>query len=176
MHDLGIKTWTETLPTPSTWSAFKVAATGAPCASNWAGLRKRPSPSMPADWVVEKNLPFLLQAFTRVPGACLAIVGDGPDLPALRQQAHELGVQERILFTGGASYPEMPDYYAAADFFCIPVWPRLRSSRWWCSRRWLRACRWWPSPLAAQRHRQSRPGWSAPPSGWTICARLLTPV
>ncbi len=119
MHDLGIKTWTETLPNAIDLERFQGRRDRRALRQQLGWPQEAPIAIYAGRLGREKNLPFLLQAFTRVPGACLAIVGDGPDLPALRQQAHELGVQERILFTGGASYPEMPDYYAAADFFCI---------------------------------------------------------
>ncbi|MCE2898160.1 MAG: glycosyltransferase [Betaproteobacteria bacterium] len=70
----------------------------------------------------EKNIGFLLEALglvrQRVPGALLAIAGEGPALPALRRQAHSLGLAEAVRFAGyldrrGA----LLDCYAAADAF-----------------------------------------------------------
>lgn len=67
----------------------------------------------------EKNLEFLLRAFSRVrsPRARLVIVGDGPVLGSLRSLAAELGVP--VTFTGRVDYAAMPRYYAAADFFAM---------------------------------------------------------
>ncbi len=70
----------------------------------------------------EKNIGFLLEVLTRVrrwvPGAMLAVAGEGPALPALRRQACALGVAEAVRFAGyldrrGA----LLDCYAAADAF-----------------------------------------------------------
>lgn len=70
---------------------------------------------------LEKNLEFLLRSFARVdcPRARLAIVGDGPVLGSLRKLASELGLTNRVRFTGRIDYAQMPGYYAAADFFAI---------------------------------------------------------
>lgn len=70
----------------------------------------------------EKNIGFLLEALARVrghvPGAMLAIAGEGPALPALRRQARALGLAEAVRFAGyldrrGA----LLHCYAAADAF-----------------------------------------------------------
>ncbi len=69
----------------------------------------------------EKNLPFLLRAFARVyrqlPQAWLLVVGHGPEEDALRDQAHELGIAGRTVFTGQVAYEQVPDYLALADIF-----------------------------------------------------------
>lgn len=69
----------------------------------------------------EKNLAFLLRAFFGVAAACptpyLAIVGDGPELDNLRDQAQHAGLSDRVKFYGKADYAEVPDYLALADVF-----------------------------------------------------------
>jgi 1,2-diacylglycerol 3-alpha-glucosyltransferase len=73
----------------------------------------------------EKNLDFLLQAFARLPeqqdGArrLLLIAGDGPARPHLERLAAELGIADRVRFTGAVPYSEMPAVYAASDLFTI---------------------------------------------------------
>lgn len=69
----------------------------------------------------EKNWTTLLQAFALAqksqPAIRLVLVGDGPQADALRQLAGELGVGERVLFTGKVPFTEIPNYYKAADLF-----------------------------------------------------------
>lgn len=48
----------------------------------------------------------------------LAIVGDGPMLPALEQRAKESGVAERVLFAGRQAAVET--WLQALDVFCLP--------------------------------------------------------
>jgi glycosyltransferase involved in cell wall biosynthesis len=56
----------------------------------------------------EKNLARLLRAFrivTEALPARLMIAGDGPEAPALRQLASELGIADRVCFTGHLDEP-----------------------------------------------------------------------
>lgn len=43
------------------------------------------------------------------------IIGDGPGLPWLRQRAQDLGVANRVVFTGRVPYPEIPAYLRLMD-------------------------------------------------------------
>lgn len=45
----------------------------------------------------------------------LLIVGDGPALPSLRQQARDLGIESRVHFTGPVDSSKVPAYIAAMD-------------------------------------------------------------
>ncbi|MBV6476136.1 MAG: glycosyltransferase [Rhodocyclaceae bacterium] len=70
----------------------------------------------------EKNIGFLLemaaQAVRRCPDLLLIVAGEGPALPALREQAAQLGLGESVRFTGYLDrHRDLPDCYAAADVF-----------------------------------------------------------
>jgi phosphatidyl-myo-inositol dimannoside synthase len=56
----------------------------------------------------------------RVPGAALAIVGDGDDRPRLERLVHDLGLDEAIRFAGRVSDAELAGWYARSDFFLLP--------------------------------------------------------
>ncbi len=69
----------------------------------------------------EKNIDLLLRAFARIagdyPAARLTIAGDGPDREALTRLAGELGLSERVRFTGFVPHEQLPALYQAADLF-----------------------------------------------------------
>ena len=50
----------------------------------------------------------------------LILIGDGPEIPALRAEAVRLGVLDRIDFTGTLPYLKIIPYYRAADAFWFP--------------------------------------------------------
>ena len=72
--------------------------------------------------VREKNLEFLLrsvapllrQSSTR---CVLILVGGGPALDFLRELSHDLGIADKMVFTGFVPPEKTPDYYAASDVF-----------------------------------------------------------
>jgi 1,2-diacylglycerol 3-alpha-glucosyltransferase len=70
----------------------------------------------------EKNVTRLLEIFARHiaparPGACLALVGDGPDHDTFKAQAEALGVLSRCVFPGEVTLLDTPEWYRAADLF-----------------------------------------------------------
>lgn len=68
----------------------------------------------------EKNLARLIRAVHALPAklnARLVIVGDGPERPALEALAGELGLAERVLFTGAVEDPA--PLYAEFDIFAL---------------------------------------------------------
>jgi glycosyltransferase involved in cell wall biosynthesis len=69
----------------------------------------------------EKNLDFLLRAFGGTAQAFqnthLILVGDGPEKEDLVTQVHQMGLSERITFTGAIAYPDIPGYLQMADAF-----------------------------------------------------------
>ena len=73
----------------------------------------------------QKGQDILLRAWSavpsRIPGARLALVGDGPDRPALEALAAALPEPDSVVFAGRTEDPR--DWYAAADLLVLP-------SRW----------------------------------------------
>jgi 1,2-diacylglycerol 3-alpha-glucosyltransferase len=69
----------------------------------------------------EKNLPFLLRAFAGVAQtydqARLIIMGDGPVKEELEQTSRDLGISQKVVFTGERPYTEVPAYMAMCDVF-----------------------------------------------------------
>lgn len=69
----------------------------------------------------EKNWSTLLQAFALAQKSYsdmrLVLIGDGPQAEELHELAGELGVAERVLFTGKVPFDEIPNYLKAADLF-----------------------------------------------------------
>jgi teichuronic acid biosynthesis glycosyltransferase TuaC len=56
-----------------------------------------------------------LAAIALVPDATLAVVGDGPERPALERLAAELGISGRVRFLGARPHGELPGLLGAAD-------------------------------------------------------------
>ena len=69
----------------------------------------------------EKNVEALLEAYAiarrSAPRAILALVGDGPHTPRLRECASQLGLADGVRFLGMHSYDEIPSTLGAADAF-----------------------------------------------------------
>jgi glycosyltransferase involved in cell wall biosynthesis len=69
----------------------------------------------------QKRLSVMLRAFRALPDAHLAVLGQGPDMSALRSQASTLGIEERIHWLGFRQ--DAIDFIRAADVFCLSsVW------------------------------------------------------
>lgn len=63
----------------------------------------------------------LLEAFARLEtDARLRIVGEGPLETALKQQAEELDVGDRVTFSGRVPNDELPEVYARSAVFALP--------------------------------------------------------
>jgi glycosyltransferase involved in cell wall biosynthesis len=70
----------------------------------------------------EKSIDFLLRSFKQVlnrrPDAYYLVVGDGPAKATLESQAHELGIADRVIFTGFIhDRAEVAKAYANANVF-----------------------------------------------------------
>jgi glycosyltransferase involved in cell wall biosynthesis len=69
----------------------------------------------------EKNLEFLLQAFSGVAQAIdnvyLLILGSGTRKQELEEYARDIGVSKRVHFTGMIPYDKIPGYLAMCDAF-----------------------------------------------------------
>ena len=64
----------------------------------------------------------LLEAVALLEGPRLVVSGVGPDLDAACVRAEELGLGERVTFSGHVDYADAPDVYRAADVFVSPTW------------------------------------------------------
>ena len=67
-----------------------------------------------------KRVPWLVEAFAEASArveARLVLIGDGPDQPAARERAAELGVGERVIFLGERDV--LPELLASADVFAL---------------------------------------------------------
>lgn len=64
----------------------------------------------------EKRVDWLRDVVAAVPGACLAVVGDGPSRPELEE--HFAGTP--TVFVGALRGPDLARAYAAADLFVFP--------------------------------------------------------
>jgi len=71
----------------------------------------------------EKNWPVLLQAAQQVyrqhPELRVVLIGDGPDRSALETLVSELGMTERVTFTGTLPFQDVIVYLKAADIFAF---------------------------------------------------------
>jgi glycosyltransferase involved in cell wall biosynthesis len=52
--------------------------------------------------------------------ALIMLVGDGPEMAAMKAQAKTFRCSERILFVGSRPRYEVPDFHAALDVFVFP--------------------------------------------------------
>jgi glycosyltransferase involved in cell wall biosynthesis len=77
----------------------------------------------------EKRVDILLQAVSKLPHANLqlAIAGDGLQAQALRNQAHHLGLEGRVVFLGYVPAADLPALYASVDIFVMPSPEELQS-------------------------------------------------
>lgn len=77
-----------------------------------------------ARMVHRKGMDLLIKAFTkvlqRVPSAWLVLGGDGPEAIALRKLAAELGIADRVCFTGRIPDSELVMHYSLATIFALP--------------------------------------------------------
>lgn len=72
----------------------------------------------------EKNIVFLLECFGKineeVKNTRLVLVGGGPEEGELRNKTKELGLEEKVTFTGVLTPDEVVHCYVAADVFVFP--------------------------------------------------------
>ena len=92
------------------------------------GLGDRPVILCVSRLTLRKGQDLLIDALPvlgRKYGARLVLVGGGPIEKSLRRRAEKRGVEGDVVFAGRVSDRLLPDYYAAADVFAMPV-----RSRW----------------------------------------------
>lgn len=74
--------------------------------------------------VKRKGAEILLHAMGHLPKAVAVFVGSGPEEQTLHRLASELELSNRVVFAGRVPDERLPDYYAAADVFCMPCTDR----------------------------------------------------
>lgn len=71
-----------------------------------------------------EGLDLLLTALPRIleqaPDVCVLLVGGGPQDEALKQQARQLGIADKVVFTGRVPHSEVNRYYDLADVLVYP--------------------------------------------------------
>ncbi|BBJ28894.1 glycosyltransferase family 4 protein [Athalassotoga saccharophila] len=71
----------------------------------------------------EKNIFFILEAFLelrkRIKNATLVLVGDGPEKIEIMHRANQLGIRDKIVFTGYLPRDEIIEYYRQSDIFAF---------------------------------------------------------
>jgi L-malate glycosyltransferase len=79
--------------------------------------------------VAEKGVDTALQAMAALPGstAVLTVIGDGPELPVLRQLAASLGVDDAVTWLGSLDRQATADAYRTFD---VVVVPSKATARW----------------------------------------------
>lgn len=69
----------------------------------------------------EKNFQFLIDVFARShkkhPNTCLVLVGGGPEEENLKSRANELGLADKVIFTGALDRKEVIKYYCGSYLF-----------------------------------------------------------
>ena len=70
--------------------------------------------------VPEKGVDLFIAALAHLPGVTGAIAGDGPERAALERQAAELGVAQRVTFTGVLSPRDAERVVGALDVLVLP--------------------------------------------------------
>ena len=107
----------------SDWHKFEVVPLGVDL-SRWevAAFRENPSPFelISVGRLVEiKGYPLLLEAIASLQregrNVRLTLAGDGPDRPALEEQARRLGIEDRVRFAGWKSQEELRELYLTSD-------------------------------------------------------------
>ena len=70
--------------------------------------------------VRKKGFEYLIDAIAALPGVVLAIAGEGTLGEELRARARARGLESRSRFLGNLTQDRVGEYFAAADFACVP--------------------------------------------------------
>jgi len=65
-----------------------------------------------------RAMPLILK---KIPNAKLFIVGSGPLEKEIKSEVKKLGLEKSVVLTGRVATEILPNYYAAADVFCLPA-------------------------------------------------------
>jgi glycosyltransferase involved in cell wall biosynthesis len=121
VNDYGLMDHFTVIPTGIDITPYK-KANGAALRSKWGWHDDKVIISV-GRLAEEKNWVTLLNAFALAqkiqPNIRLVMLGDGPQAEALHQLVGELGITERVLFTGNVPFHDVPTYLKAADLFAF---------------------------------------------------------
>jgi glycosyltransferase involved in cell wall biosynthesis len=85
----------------------------------------RPRLAIACRQVAPKGTGRVLEALrllqTTHPGIAFDVLGDGPDLPAFRDQAARLGIENRVVFHGKVDHDGVIECLRRASLFCFPT-------------------------------------------------------
>jgi len=91
---------------------------GAPVPDDVIGMVYR----LEGDKLREDAVEVLLDVARRRPATRVLVVGGGTFLEPWRKAAAEVGLADRVRFTGYVSYDRLPGYYREFSVFVAPVW------------------------------------------------------
>lgn len=77
--------------------------------------------------MVIKSLP---EALKKIPNLIYLIVGGGSEKQRLKKLIRDIGLQDRVIFTGYVPYKDIPKYYMLCDVFVMPS-REVRIRRHW---------------------------------------------
>lgn len=121
VNEYGLMDRYTVIPTGIDLAPFKKAS-GAAIRSEWNWLDDKVIISV-GRLAEEKNWVTLLNAVAIAlksqPNIRLVLLGDGPQADALKQLTGELGITDRVTFTGNVPFTEIPNYLKAADLFAF---------------------------------------------------------
>ena len=70
--------------------------------------------------IPRKRQGLVIQALAAIPDATLVLIGQGEDEATLRDQAAQLGLTDRVRFTGAIPQTQIAGWLGAADVMCLP--------------------------------------------------------
>jgi 1,2-diacylglycerol 3-alpha-glucosyltransferase len=120
LRQLGVRSAVKVIPNGVDLQVFRAAVQ--PYPRQLLNLRDEDTLLVYAGRVAhEKNLQFLLRAFTGVVESYhhvhLLVIGDGPARKELEQFSRDLKISDKVHFMGMVPHEELPGYLASCDFF-----------------------------------------------------------
>lgn len=80
--------------------------------------------------IARKGQIILIEALPALPGATLVLIGKGEDRDALAKRAAELGVADRVIFTGSVGPDKIAEWLGAADVMALPTASEGLANAW----------------------------------------------
>ena len=105
-------------------AAFDAGAAPDASVRTQLGLQERTVIGFIGSFYAYEGLDLLIDALpkvmSRLPNACLLLVGGGPQEAALKARALALGVSDQVIFTGRVPHQQVQGYYDAVDVLAYP--------------------------------------------------------